>query len=149
MHRGTLSPVGWSDAAYNDLSQSGKCRLGYLTGITSSSLSGPCYVLRWTSKFTRKLVKSSLGGEAYAFSEMIDHMALLREFYAPFSRISPGMVGMEDCESLFTHLKNRKMAAGEYFVRRFLPIQQFIPDGVGTCELAPWGGKSGGRPHGN
>ena len=105
----TLSLVGWSDAAYGDRSQNGKCRLGYLIGIMSSFLSGPCHVLPWASKFTRKLVKSSLGGEVYAFSEMLDHVALLREIYAPFSHISPGLVGMEDCESLFAHLKNRKM----------------------------------------
>ena len=86
-------------------------------------------MLQWASKFTREPVESSLGGEVYAFSEMIDHKALLREFYAPFSRISPGKVGMEDCESLFTHLKNRKMATGKYLARRFLPIQQFFGDG--------------------
>ena len=60
---------------------------------------------------------------------MIDHVALLREFYAPFSHISPGMVGMEDCESLFTHLKNRKMITEKYLVRHFLSIQQFLEDG--------------------
>ena len=68
MHGGSLSLAGWSDAAYGDLSQNGKCRLGYFIGITSSSLSGPRHVLQWTSKFTRKLAKGSLGGEVYAFS---------------------------------------------------------------------------------
>ena len=58
---------------------------------------------QWAPKFTRKLVGSSLGGEVYAFSETIDHMALLSEFYAPFSRLFPGLGGMEDCASLFTH----------------------------------------------
>ena len=95
----------------------------------SSSLTGPCHVLQWASKFTRKLVKSSLGGEVYAFSEMIDHMALLREFCVPFSHISSGLVGMEDCESLFTHLKNKKMVTEKYLVRHFLSIQQFIDEG--------------------
>ena len=99
-----MSPVGWSDAACGDLSQNGKCRLGYLIGSMSSSLTGPCHVLQWTSKFTRKLVKSSLGGEVYAFSEMIDHMALLMEFYAPFSHISPGLVEVEACERLFFYI---------------------------------------------
>ena len=56
-------------------------------------------------------------------------MALLREFYAPSSRISPGLVGVEDCESLFTHLENRKMVAEKYLVRRFLSTQQFIEGG--------------------
>ena len=59
--------------------------------------------------------------ERPAFSEMLDHMTLLKEFYSPFSRISPGLVGMEDCESLFTHLKNRKMITEKYLVRHFLP----------------------------
>ena len=102
----------------------------------SSSLSGPCHVLQRTSKITRKLVKSRLGGEAHAFSETIAHMALSREFYAPFSRISPGMVGMEDCGSLFAHLENQGMVTDKYLVRRFLPIQQFIEDG--EMENANW-----------
>ena len=72
----------------------------------------------------------------YAFSEMIDHMALFREFYAPFSRISPGMVGTEDCESLFTPLKNRDMVSGKYVVRHVSSIQQFIEDG--ELENANW-----------
>ena len=95
----------------------------------SSSLTGPCHILQRTSKFTRKLVKSSLGGEVYAFSEMIDHMALLREFYEPCSHISPGLVGMEDCESRCTHLKNRKMVTEKYLVRHCLSFQQFLEDG--------------------
>ena len=39
------------------------------------------------------------------------------------------MAGKEDCESLFTHLKNRKLLAEKYLVRRFLSIQQLIEDG--------------------
>ena len=72
----------------------------------------------------------------YAFSEMIDHMALLREFYAPFSRISPSTVGMVDCESLVTHLENRKTVTEKCLVRRFLSIQQFF--GGGELENAYW-----------
>ena len=94
---GTLSLVGWSDAAYNDFSQNVKCRLGYLIDIMSSPLTGPRRVLHWASKFTSNFVRSSLGGEVYAASETIGHMALLREFYVLFSGVSPGMVGMEDC----------------------------------------------------
>ena len=66
------------------------------------------------------------GGEVYAFSATIDHMALLREFYGPFSHISPGLVGMEDCESLFTHLKRKKVIAEKFLPRHFLAIQQAI-----------------------
>ena len=69
------------------------------------------------------------GGGVYASAEMIDHMALLREFYAPFSRMPPGLVGMEDCDILFTHLENRKMITDKYLARHFLSIQQFIEEG--------------------
>ena len=138
VHGGTLSLVGWADAACGDLSQRGKCRLGYLIG--------PCRVSQWTSKFTHKLAKGSLGGEVFAFSEMIGHMALLREFYAPFPRISPGMVSMEDRESLCTHFKNREMVTGKYLVRHFSPIQQFIEDGeLGNAYWLPRGWKPGRR----
>ena len=63
-------------------------------------------------------------------------MALLRELFAPFSRISPGMVGMEDCGSLFTHLKNRKMVTEKYLARHFFSAQQFV--GNGELENAYW-----------
>ena len=121
-----MTLVGWSDAAYGRLSEEGRCRLGYIIGLMSSSLSGPCHVLQWTSKFTRKLVKSSLGGEVYAFSEILDHMALNRKFCAPFADLFPGMVGLEDCESLFNHLRTKRMSAEKYLVRHFLVTQQSL-----------------------
>ena len=40
----------------------------------------------------------------WAIGDMMDHMALLREFFAPFLDLSPRMAGLEDCESLFAHL---------------------------------------------
>ena len=123
-----MALVGRSDAAYGRLSEEGRCRLGYIIGLMSASLSGPCHVLQWTSKFTRKLVGSSLGGEVYAFSEMADHMALIREFYAPSVGLSPGVAGLEDCESLFNHLRTKKMATGKYLGRHFLSIQQPLGD---------------------
>ena len=71
--------AGWSDAMYGDQAILTKCRLGYVIGLMSSTLRGPCYIIQWPSKFARKLVKSSLGGEAYAFSELMDQADLLRE----------------------------------------------------------------------
>ena len=68
-----------------------------------SSLLGSRFILRRTYKFTRKLLKSSVGRDVYAFSEMADHAALLSEHYSPCADISPGMAGMEDCESSFAH----------------------------------------------
>ena len=53
-------------------------------------------------------------------------MALLREFYTPFEGLSPGMVGLEDCESLFSHLRTKRMITEKYLVRHFLSIQQSL-----------------------
>ena len=75
-----MTLAGWSDAAYGGQSTEGICRLGYTIGLMSSTLKGACRILPRTSKFTRKMVKSSLGGEIYALSEMVDHMLLLKDF---------------------------------------------------------------------
>ena len=123
-----MALAGWSDAAYGNTTCMGKCRLGYVIGVMSSNLSGPCHIIQWTSKFTRKLVKSSLGGEVYAFSEMLGHMSMLREFYGHFAGSNPGLIGLEDCESLFTHLKKSKSIAEKFLVRHFLSIQQALEE---------------------
>ena len=101
---GTMTIVGWSDAAHGDQSAMGKRRLGYVFGLMSSTLRGRRRIFQWTSKFTCKLVTSSLGGEVYAFSEMAGHMSMIREFRAHFLDLSPGMAALEDCEGLFTCL---------------------------------------------
>ena len=51
---------------------------------------------------------SSLGGDVYALSEMVDHMSSLRNYYGPFDGMGPEMAGLEDCERLFTHSKTTK-----------------------------------------
>ena len=63
-----------------------------------------------------------MGAEGHAFSETMEHVALSRGFSAPFA-------DLRDCESLFTHLENRKMVTVKYLVRRFLRNQQFIEEG--------------------
>ena len=73
--------AGWPDAAFGTHEQDGRCRLGYLIGSMFSTLTGPVHILQWASKFTRKHVKSSLGGENRVLSEMWDHMDMIREFY--------------------------------------------------------------------
>ena len=70
-----MSFAGWLGAVYGSQSAEGNCRIGYVIGLMSSSLSGPCHVLQWASKFTWKPVKSSLGSEVYALSGMVDHLA--------------------------------------------------------------------------
>ena len=56
--------------------------------------------LLWTSKYARKMVRSSLGGEVYAPSEMVDHTSLQREFCGPLVDMPRNTVGLEACESL-------------------------------------------------
>ena len=70
------------------------------------------------------MVKGSLGGQVYAFSEMSGHMSMLRDFYGQFLACYPGMVGFEICESLFTHIKNAKVIPGRFPPRHFLAEQQ-------------------------
>ena len=45
-------------------------------------------------------MEGSLGGEVYAFSEVMDHMALLRVFFKPFAEMAPGtgVSAVEDVE---------------------------------------------------
>ena len=62
------------------------------------------------------MVKSSLGDEVYALSEMVGHMLLLKDFHEPF----------EDCESLFIHHKTKKntwMIDEKYLVRHLASTQ--------------------------
>ena len=46
------------------------------------------------------------------------------------------MVGLEDCESLFTRIKTKKMIPEKYLERHFLSIQQAL--GAGDLENAYW-----------
>ena len=100
----TMVLVGWSDAVYRDQSSLGKCRLGYVIGLTPPNLCGPCHITLWTSKFARRMVKSCLGGDVYALSEMPDHASVHREVYGRFVDLFPVLVGPEACESLFAKL---------------------------------------------
>ena len=85
---------------------------------------GPCPVLFLTSKFRRKLAESGRGGKVQAFSEMIDHASPQCGFFEPFVGASPGMMGFEDCGSLFTHLKHEEATTEKYLARYFLGIKQ-------------------------
>ena len=65
----------------------------------------------------------------YIIGDPVDHVALSREFYASFEGLPPGMVGMEVCEGLFTHLRSKKAIAPEYPVRHFSGIEQAVDTG--------------------
>ena len=60
---GAMPQAGWSDAACGDRSAEGKCGLGYVIGLTPSTLYGPCHIAQLPSQFTRGLVKSGHSGE--------------------------------------------------------------------------------------
>ena len=81
LHCEAMTPAGWSDASRGDKSAGGKCRPGTAIGPMTSTLSGPCHFLHWTSKYSKKLMRSSLGGELYLRCEMIDYASLLRGFF--------------------------------------------------------------------
>ena len=126
MHCGEMSFVWWPDAAPGYLSKGGSCRIGYIVGLMPSSPSGPRNFLQGDTKFTREVAESSLGCGVYASSELVGHMAPLRELHLPVSDISPGVEGAGDFESLFSRLKKKTMVTEEYLARHFLGIQHVL-----------------------
>ena len=62
----------------------------------------------------------------YALSEMVDHASMRRAFYVHFLDLAPGMVGLEDPESLVTHPKDKKISTEKLLVRHILAIQQAL-----------------------
>ena len=78
----------------------------------------------WTSDFTRKLEKGSLGGEVYASSKTVGPAALKREFRHLFANLSPGVIDLEDYESLLTRLRKKETDAEKYRVRLFLSYKK-------------------------
>ena len=138
LHRGPAQLVGWSGAAYGDQSTEGASLLGYATGLMSTSLTAPCRILQYTSKFTGTLVGRNLGGEVYAQGEMVDHIPLLPDIYAPFEGLAPGMVGVEACRKLRTDLKTTRASAKKYLVSHFLSIRRALEQGrLGNVNRLP------------
>ena len=107
IHRNATTLIGWSDAAYGGQPSLGKCRLGYVIGFMSPNLHGPRHIIHWTSQFARKLVKSRLSGEVYAFSDMLDHGSTLRESYGHFADPYSGMAGLGVARA-FLRISKRK-----------------------------------------
>ena len=88
----------------------------------SSTLTGPVRILQWTSKLTRKHVKSPLGGEIFALSEMRGLMDMIREFYTALGREKLGSYGLIDCESLLSHLRTGRLRTEKFLTRHFRSI---------------------------
>ena len=103
--------------------------LGYIIGLMSSTLQGPVHIIQWTSKFTRKRVKSSLGGEIFALSEMWDHMEMIREFYGPLGHPKIRAYGLIDCEKLLSHLRTGRLGTEKFLTRHFRSILDAVESG--------------------
>ena len=86
----------------------------------SPTLNGPYRSIQWAPKFAEDLVESSLGGEVYAYREMVGRVLLLRGFFEPFAGSSPGMIVFEYCGSLLATMKHKEPIAEKYLGRGFL-----------------------------
>ena len=75
------------------------------------------------------MAESTLGGEVFALSEMVNHTLLLKDCFSPFAGLNQGVVGLEDCGSLVSHLKTKRMIAKEFLIRHFLSIRQALEGG--------------------
>ena len=109
----------WSDAAFANSSEH-KTQAGWVMGFTSKNMSKgddvPVHCIGWKSYKLPRVVASTLGGEAQAFSsasgiaewtllllaEGLDGVFDLSEVSDVLLRRSP--IGMTDCRSLFDHL---------------------------------------------
>ena len=77
----------------------------------SSSLRGQCHDSRWTPELARLVRKEQSDGEVSALSPAVGHASLLRELFAHFADLDPGIIGFEDRGGLFSRLKNKDAAA--------------------------------------
>ena len=55
-------------------------------------------------------------------------MSTLREFYGHFAGSNPGLIRLEDCESVLTHLKKGETVTGRFLARHFTSIQQALEE---------------------
>ena len=69
---------------------------------------------------------------------MVDHLSVSRDFSAPFEGLDPRTVGSEDCESLFAHLKTKKLIAEKNLARHFQSNQETLEQGeLGNVYWSP------------
>ena len=89
------------------------------------------------------MVKSSVGREVYALSEMVDHMLLLEDFREPFAGMNPGVVGLRESVHPPQDQKgDRRRIPGTPFFEYSAGLGGRWP---GKCVLATRGGESRGR----
>ena len=98
----------------------GNVASSYMFGLAPSSFQGPCHLLHSSSRFGRRTVSRSLGGEICSFSEFVYHMGLVfLNFFGRFCDRPPAFVGVGGCGSLFPHLLNKIVAQEKYPARHF------------------------------
>ena len=86
--------TGRSDAAYGKQIDTGKCRLWRVFGLAPSCLDGPCYLLHWPPRFTRRAVQGSLEEGTNSCSALVDHMEMVRYFRGNFGLPTLPIVGL-------------------------------------------------------
>ena len=74
-------------------------------------------------------MKSSLGGEVFALSEMWGHMDMIREFYTALGRNKLASYGLIDCESLPSHLRAGRLGTEKFLTRHFRSILDALEGG--------------------
>ena len=138
IHEDTMLLTGWSDAALGTHERDGRCRLEHLIALMSSTLTGPVRIPQWASRFTRKRVKSSLGGKIFAVSEMWGHMDMIREFYTALGRKKLAPYELIGCESPLSHLRTGRLGAEKSLTRHFRSILGALASGdLGNIAWGP------------
>ena len=107
----------------------GRRRLGHVIGLVSSTLWAPCHILRRPYNFAAKLAKRSFWGSGVCLRRNNWPRVLLCDFFARFANLSPKTAGLEDCERLLTHLRNKKAIAEMYVARHLLGIRKDLDNG--------------------
>ena len=103
-----------------------KCRLGYASGLLPSTRDGYRRLPHWSSRLTRRTVKSSVSGEIDAVSEMADRVGLVLGCRGLCCPRAPPLNWVEDCESSSSCLSNKRPAAEKYPGRHFLATHGMI-----------------------
>ena len=138
MQGGTMTLAGWSDAACGDQSSLGKCHLGYVIGLMSPTLRGPCHFIQWASKFTRKSAKSSLGGAQVDAGPHVDALWIFLAFYIPLSRYGLPRELLKSLCAPREQESNHGKVRGSTFFRH---TASYRTEGIGQCVLASGPGK--------
>ena len=99
---------------------------------------GKASPLSWQSKKIRRIVRSTLNGEALAMSDAVDAAVFLAALYSElmFNSMSPGLlpiVCITDSYSLLDALKSTKMVSEKHLRIELSSIKQMVDRGQIKC----------------